>query len=117
MLGVRSRLLFVLSCLGLTACTTTLTGSAGALGLLALGWVLFTARQSVADAGTDAPTDAAADMGPDAAPEAVTSVCLCMAHPGAAIRARIAVPGFDPIAIQARVRAALPPDVQARLKD
>ena len=115
MLGARPRLLFVLSCLGLTACTATVTGSAGALGLLALGWVFFAARQSAADAGADA--SAAADMGPDAAPEAVASVCLCMAHPGAAPNTRIAVPGFDPIAIQARVRAALPPDVQARLKD
>lgn len=118
MLTARLALPLILACTCLSACTTAWTGSAGALGLLAVGWLLFSARNSAADAGTDAAADASsADMGTDAGPEIVTSVCLCMAQPGAAPPPRVAIPGFDPAAIQARVRAALPADVQARLKD
>lgn len=114
--------LVILACACLSACTAALTGSAGALSVLAvLAWVVFAGRSSAADGGSDpAPSTidgGVPDMASDAALEVVARVCLCMAHPGAAPSARIAVPGFDPLAIQARVRAALPADVQARLKD
>lgn len=119
MSAVRPSLLIVLSCTCLSACTAVWTGSAGAVGLVVVGWLLFAARSNAADGGPDADqgVDMGADAGADAAPEIQTTVCLCMAHPGAAPAARAVVPGFDPLAIQARVRAALPADVQARLKD
>ncbi|MGK0358637.1 MAG: hypothetical protein ACI9U2_000929 [Bradymonadia bacterium] len=114
MLTVRSALPLILACTCLSACTAAWTGSAGAVGLLAVGWLLFATRSNAADAGFDAEADAAADaspvdMGTDAAPEIINSVCLRTAQPGAALTPRVA--------IQARARAALPADVQARLKD
>lgn len=112
-------------CVLLTACSASTASSAvGVLGLLIGGWLLLIPRAR----GEMGPLPEAMDAGPDAAdatadadaagPPPYVGPCLCAAEIAAdGPPAPLAVPGFDPLAIHTRVRAALPPDVRARLDD
>lgn len=115
----------------LTACSASgMTGAMGAVGLLIAGWLILMPRGASGEAGI--PPDMAADAGVDARADAVpdgeigpclsqlpptAEACLCIAQPGAALPETVSVPGFDPLAVRARVLAALPPDMRARLED
>lgn len=114
----------VLFCVLLTACSASgMTSAVGALGLLLAGWLLLMPRGASGEAGVlpDMGADAGAEAGVDAevntGPCLSLQACLCAAQPGAAPAEPVSVPGFDPVSVRARVLAALPPDVHARLED